>query len=254
MARTFLLDIDGVLTVSWRPLPGAVETLQWLKDQGIAFGLVTNTSSRPRREIAAILNEAGMDVSASRIFTAVSSAARFLAARYPDARCLVINEGSLNEDLMGVEMAGAGSPGVVLLGGAGPSVGYRELDHVFKLAADGIPVVALHRNTRFETADGPALDMGAFIVGLEAAAGIEIPVVGKPAREFFLGALLEMGAEATEAMIVGDDIDSDVRGGQSVGMTGVLVKTGKFRPRDLRTEGPLPHHVIDDVRQLSELV
>jgi ribonucleotide monophosphatase NagD (HAD superfamily) len=96
--------------------------------------------------------------------------------------------------------------------------------------------------------------MGAFIVGLEAAAGIEIPVVGKPAREFFLGALLEMGAEATEAMIVGDDIDSDVRGGQSVGMTGVLVKTGKFRPRDLRTEGPLPHHVIDDVRQLSELV
>ncbi len=253
MARTCLLDIDGVLTLSWRPLPGAVETLRWLRDQGIAFGLVTNTSSKPRHEIAAILNEAGMDVSASQIFTAVSSAALFLATRYPDARCLVINEGSLDEDLVGVEMAGSGSPGVVLLGGAGASVGYRELDHVFKLAAGGVPVVGLHRNTRFETANGPALDMGAFIVGLEAATGIEIPVVGKPAREFFMGALLELGAEATETIIVGDDIDSDVRGGQSVGMTGVLVKTGKFRPRDLRTEGPSPNHIIDDIGQLSDL-
>ena len=32
-----------------------------------------------------------------------------------------------------------------------------------------------HRNTRFQTAEGPTLDMGAFIVGIEAAAGIEIP-------------------------------------------------------------------------------
>ena len=254
MARALLLDIDGVLTVSWRPLPGAVDTVQLLRDQGIAFGLVTNTSSRPRREIAAILNEAGMDVASTQIFTAVSSAARFLSDRYPGARCLVVNEGSLDEDLVGIDMGGSGSPDVVLLGGAGPSVGYRELNTVFKLAADGIPVVALHRNTRFETADGPALDMGAFIVGLEAATGREITVLGKPAPDFFRGALLELGSEASETTIVGDDIDSDVRGGQSVGMTGVLVRTGKFRPRDLETEGPPPDHVIDDVRELSQLL
>jgi HAD superfamily hydrolase (TIGR01458 family) len=253
MARTLLLDIDGVLTVSWRPLPGAVETVQWLRDQGISFGLVTNTSSRPRREIAAVLNEAGMDVSDAEIFTAVSSAARFLSERYPGARCLVVNEGPLEEDLVGIEVAGPASPDVVLLGGAGASVGYRELDRVFKLASAGIPVVALHRNLRFETAEGPALDMGAFIVGLEAAAGVEISVVGKPAAAFFEGALRELGAEANDAMIVGDDIDSDVRGGQSVGLTGVLVKSGKFRPRDLETEGPRPDHVIDDVRQLPGL-
>jgi HAD superfamily hydrolase (TIGR01458 family) len=253
MARALLLDIDGVLTVSWRPLPGAVETLRLLRDQGIPFGLVTNTSSRPRREIAALLNEAGMDVDAAQIFTAISSAARVLADRYPGARCLVVNEGSLEEDLIGIDLQGPGSPDVVLLGGAGPRIGYRELDRVFKLAADGIPVVALHRNTRFETADGPALDMGAFIVGLEAAAGIQIPVLGKPAPAFFEAALLELGAEPAETMIVGDDIDSDVRGGQSVGMTGVLVRTGKFRPRDLETDGPPPDHVIEDVRQLPTL-
>lgn len=254
MARTVLLDIDGVLAISWKALPGAAETLSLLRNEGISFGLVTNTSSRSRREIAASLTAEGIDVDATDIFTAVSSAARYLAARYPSGGCLVINEGSLDEDLTGVDIVGPHSPTVVLLGGAGPSTGYSQLDTVFKFAADGIPIVALHRNTRHQTVDGPALDMGAFIVGIEAAAGLKIPVVGKPAPEFFRAALLELGARAEDTVIVGDDIDSDVRGGQAIGMTGVLVETGKYRSGDLQTEGPEPNHVIETIRQLPELL
>ena len=59
-----------------------------------------------------------------------------------------------------------------------PRSATRSWTPAFKLALDGVPLVALHRNTRFQTADGPALDMGAFVVGLEAAAGIEVTVVG----------------------------------------------------------------------------
>lgn len=166
---------------------------------------------------------------------------------------MVINEGSL-DDLTGLDTVGPDPPSVVLLGGAGASIGYRELDAVFKLAEDGVPVVALHRNTRYQTAEGPALDMGAFIVGLEAAAAIEIPVVGKPAPEFFRPALLELGADTNEAIIVGDDIDSDVRGGQAIGMTGVLVKTGKYRSSDLETESPRQITLIEDIGQLPALL
>jgi HAD superfamily hydrolase (TIGR01458 family) len=254
MARTLLLDIDGVLTVSWRPLPGAVETLQWLRGQGIALGLVTNTSSKPRREIAAILNDVGIEVSPQQIFTAVSSAKRFLVTRYPGANCLVMNEGSLEEDLAEVETAESDFPDVVLLGGAGASIGYRELNRVFELVAGGVPVVGLHRNTRFQTADGLALDMGTFIIGLEAAAGIEIPIVGKPSAEFFMSALFDLGAEATGTIMVGDDIDSDVRGGQAVGMTGVLVQTGKYRASDLDTEGQSPDYLIEDIWHLPDVL
>jgi ribonucleotide monophosphatase NagD (HAD superfamily) len=99
-----------------------------------------------------------------------------------------------------------------------------------------------------------ALDMGAFIIGLEAASGIEIPVVGKPSADFFMSALIDLGAEANEAIMVGDDIDSDVRGGQAVGMTGVLVKTGKYRPSDLNTEGQSPDYVIDDIGHLPDVL
>jgi HAD superfamily hydrolase (TIGR01458 family) len=254
MGNAVMLDIDGVLIVSWEPLPGAIEAVEWLQGHGIDFRLVTNTSSKPRREIARRLSESGIRVDVDQVLTAVTSAAHYLAEHHPGARCLVINEGDLREDLEGVTFAGAASADVVVLGGAGPTVGYAELDAAFKLAIDGAPVIALHRNTRYQTADGPALDMGAYVVGLEAAAGIEIMVVGKPAAAFYRAALADLDVEAEGTAMVGDDLVSDVLGAQAVGMTGVLVRTGKFRPSDLDDAPGRPDLMIDDIGQLPGLL
>src|SRR5258708_37513651 len=102
-----LLDIDGVLTVSWRPLPGAVRTINWLQDRAIEFRLVTNTSSKTRREIAALLADAGMPVGGAQILTAVTSAATYLTENHPGAGCFVVNDGDLGEDLVGVQVVDA---------------------------------------------------------------------------------------------------------------------------------------------------
>jgi HAD superfamily hydrolase (TIGR01458 family) len=254
MLEGVLLDIDGVLTVSWEPLSGAIETVRWLTTEGVEFRLVTNTSSRTRREIATLLARAGMEVGERRILTAVTSAARYLTETHAGVGCFVVNEGDLSEDLEGVEMVGAPAAGVVLLGGAGPRVGYEDLNAVFTLAMRGVPIVALHRNVRYQTADGPALDMGAFIVGLEAAAEARVTVVGKPAPAFFAAALTDLGVDARRAAMVGDDIHSDVLGAQESGISGVLVRTGKFRPSDLEGNEQEPDHVLDDIGQLRALL
>jgi HAD superfamily hydrolase (TIGR01458 family) len=253
MAKAVLLDIDGVLTTSWQPLPGAVETIGWLKEQHIEFRLLTNSSSRTRHEIAELLNRHGMQVDEPQILTAVTSASRYMKERGWQPNCLVLNEGDISEDLEGFALSQASSADVVLLGGAGPTLGYSDFEAAFTLARKGVPLIALHRNLRYRTADGLALDMGAFIVGLEAAAGTEIPIVGKPAPAFFNAALDDMGRKAAEAIVVGDDIEADVIGAQDVGATGVLVKSGKFHPSDLEGGGTRPDHVIDDVGQLPEL-
>jgi HAD superfamily hydrolase (TIGR01458 family) len=254
MAEGVLLDIDGVLTVSWEPLAGAIETVQWLTTEGVEFRLVTNTSSRTRREIATLLARAGMEVEERQILTAVTSAACYLADSYGGVGCFVVNEGDLHEDLKGVEIVDAHSAGVVLLGGAGPSVGYEDLNAVFRLAMNGVPIIALHRNIRYQTVDGPALDMGALIVGLEAAADVEITVVGKPAPAFFAAAVGDLGVSAERVVMVGDDIHADVLGAQDAGISGVLVRTGKFRPSDLEGNDEEPDYVLDGIGELPALL
>ena len=93
-----LIDIDGVLTVSWRPLPGAVAALRQLRAAGLPLALVTNTTSRPRASIATALAQAGFPVSAADILTAPAIAAAYLSDHHPGTRCLLLNSGQITED------------------------------------------------------------------------------------------------------------------------------------------------------------
>jgi HAD superfamily hydrolase (TIGR01458 family) len=233
-----LIDIDGVLTVSWRPLRGASAALAALRRRNLPIRLVTNTTSRTRSEVARLLGEAGIGVDRSEILTAPVATAAYLRRHHPGARCLLVNEGDLDEDLQGVEMVEDGPFDVVLVGGAGPAFSYEAINRAFEALTEGAELVAMHRNLSWRTSDGLQLDSGGFVTGLEQATGVEATVVGKPAPAFFASAVDELGIAPELVAMVGDDVINDVLAAQACGLTGILVRTGKFRPETL--------HGLDD--------
>lgn len=251
--RTVLIDIDGVLTVSWRPLPGAVEALTRIRDAGVATVLVTNTTARTRAQIAGLLDQGGFEVDAAAILTAPTATAAYLAQHHPGGRCLLLNSGDIAEDLGELELVDT-DPDVVVLGGAGPEFSYQALDHAFRALHGGAPLVAMHRNRYWRTDDGLRLDAGAFVTGLEHAADVRAVVIGKPAPEFFAAALRSASGSAEHAVMVGDDIESDVLGAQACGITGVLVRTGKYDEAAVDAAPGHPDHVIDSFADLPTLL
>ena len=80
------------------------------------------------------------------------------------------------------------------------------------------------------------------------------PSCGKPSPAFFEEALRALGTPAARTAMVGDDVVSDVRGAQAIGVTGILVRTGKFRPEDLERGGDRPDHVLGSVADLPSLL
>jgi len=146
--RAVLVDSDGVLTVSWKPLPGAVEALRRLRAAAFPLALVTNTTSRSRASIASALAETGFPVTADDILTAPVIAAAYLQDHYPGARCLLLNSGDIGEDLAGLTLARQGDAGpvdIVLVGGAGPEFSYQAFNQVFGHLQSGARLVAMHR-------------------------------------------------------------------------------------------------------------
>jgi HAD superfamily hydrolase (TIGR01458 family) len=255
--RAVLLDIDGVLTVSWRPIPGAAEAVTWLREAGYRVALVTNTTSRTRAWIAGSLAEAGFPVTADDVFTAPAITAAYLARRHPGARCALLTSGDIGADLEPATLIADDDPqppDVVILGGAGPEFSYAALNRIFGYLHGGAALVAMHRNMFWRTDAGLQLDSGAFLAGLEQAAGVEAEVTGKPSEAFFATALAALGASAGSAAMVGDDISSDVLAAQRSGMTGVLVRTGKYLPQTHRGAAAEPDHVIDSVAGLPGLL
>jgi len=251
--RAILYDIDGVLTISWSALPGAAETVDLMRKAGWPTAFVTNTSSMSRRVIAARLLDAGIRAEVEEIFTAPRAAVIYMSEHHPGARCLLLNSGSLGEDLEGLDLV-EDEADVVLTGGAGPEIGYDILNRAFRCLLGGAALVAMHRNSTWTTAAGPQLDMGPFVRALETATGVRAKLVGKPAPEFYCSIVEHLGVELSEAVMIGDDIESDVLGAQALGMRGILVRTGKFRPDVLTGASAEPDDVIDSIAGLAELL
>jgi HAD superfamily hydrolase (TIGR01450 family) len=258
-----LFDIDGVLVTSWQPIPGAAETLRLLDDQRIACSYLTNTTTLTRLQIASALSEAGMNVRPDEVITAAVLTADYVRAHYPGARCFLVNCGDIAVDMPGVDIVDCRTPGeapeVILLGGAGPEYDHRTLSRVYEWMTQGVPVVAMHRSMAWETTEGLRIDTGTYLIGLEAASGRKATAVGKPAPAGFLAAAARLGVDPDEMYMVGDDLNNDVLPAQVVGMTGVLVRTGKFRTDTLERWDAdefamQPNHVIDSVADLPALL
>ena len=248
-----LLDIDGVLTVSWEPLPGAVETVAWLRRSNVPFLLLTNTTTPGRRGLADLLGRAGFDVSPDEIVTAAVATAAYLRAERPDARCFLLGQPDLGDDFTGIQVVDEQAD-VVVVAGADDAFTWRNLNKALQMLRSGARLVAMHRNLTWMTAEGLKLDSGAFILGLEEAAGVRATVIGKPNADFFLRALAALRMDADRVAMVGDDLENDVIAAQRVGLTGVLVRTGKFDADELRKASTSPDHVSDSVTDLPRLI
>ncbi|HEY6795901.1 MAG TPA: TIGR01458 family HAD-type hydrolase [Kineosporiaceae bacterium] len=254
--KAVLIDIDGVLTVSWRALPGAVDAMVRLRRSGMGLRLVTNTTSRTRSWMATRLSAQGFPVHPEDILTAPGLTARYLQETYPGARCLVLNSGDLSNDLSGITLVGPDAPevDVVVLGGAGPEFSYQTMNRVFTHLMRGAALVAMNRNHYWATDHGLMLDTGTFLAGLEQASGRRATMTGKPAATFFTSAMAHLDAEPASTLMIGDDVDSDVVAAQEVGITGVLVRTGKYLPKDQERASLRPAHVVDSFADLPTLV
>ena len=116
----------------------------------------------------------------------------------------------------------------------------------------GAELYCLHKNAWWQTSRGPLLDSGAFVAGLEYAAGLEATVLGKPSPSYFLAALEAIDGEPALTWMVGDDVESDIVGAQQHGMKTALVRTGKFRPDVVERLRVTPDAILSSIADFPD--
>ena len=250
--RAVLLDLDGVLYVEDDPIAGAVDAVATLREAGLTLRFVTNTTSRPRRMIVERLERLAFDVRPGELVTPAALAVRHCLQADRRRVALIMNE-SVKEDFAELEEV-AGGAQAVIVGDLGAAFGYDVLNGAFRAVMDGAQLVALQKNRFWLTPDGLSLDVGPFVAALEYATGREALVLGKPAAGFFATVLGELGVERAAAVMVGDDVESDVGGALGAGLAGVLVRTGKYREDALRASAVQPTAVVDSIADIPALV
>lgn len=245
--------MDGVLYVGEQPIAGAAAVIDWVRAENIPHLFVTNTTSRPRPALVEKLARMAINVTIDEIFTPPVAACQWLHEAGIQRIATFTTTASLSEFGDFVLTGKEESTEAVVVGDLGEGWDFATYNRAFRLLMDSARsrLVALGLTRYWRAEDGLRLDAGPFVKGLEYASGKTAVVVGKPAPSFFHAACALLNVEPRSAVMIGDDIRTDIGGAQQAGLSGVLVRTGKYRPDDL--DGDIgPDVIIDDINALPD--
>lgn len=149
-------------------------------------------------------------------------------------------------------------PNCVVVGDAAEHFSYDNVNTAFRLLMElkDPLLISMGKGRYYQEKGELVIDLGAYATALEYATDAKATVIGKPAEKFFLTALEQLGCPGPEsAVMIGDDLNSDVGGAQALGIRGVLVKTGKFRPgRDDCHPQVKPSAIVDNLLGAINLI
>jgi HAD superfamily hydrolase (TIGR01450 family) len=250
-----LVDLDGVAYLGDQPIEGAVTALSGARDAGAHLIFVTNNAARPPADVSDQLVAMGVAATPDEVMTSAIAAARELAARYPGgSRVLVVGGAGVREalDAAGLEPTDrAADEPVAVLQGFAPEVGWSMLAEASVALRAGAAWVATNADITLPSSRGPLPGNGSLVAALATATGLAPEVIGKPEPALFTAAL--DAAAASRPLVVGDRLDTDIRGARAAGLPSLLVLSGVSGPADLLRAGPemRPTYLGRDLRAIG---
>jgi 4-nitrophenyl phosphatase len=250
--KGFVFDLDGCVWTGEKLVPGAAEVLALLRRRGTGVCFLTNNSRARAKTMQAKLERLGVQAAPHEVLTPLEILGEVIARRWGPSRVLAIGGEELEQALAEsghtlVPVSRHGEANVVVVGNDF-HFSYERLTAAARAVARGAAFVTPNLDPRLPLEDGDFLPgCGAVVEAVATAAGARPVVVGKPEPPLFELALQRMGVGVEETAVVGDSVDSDIRGARRVGMTAVL-----FAPRG----GPdgVAHYMVRSMSQLRRLL
>ncbi|MER7892824.1 HAD-IIA family hydrolase [Micromonospora sp. NPDC094482] len=252
-----VFDLDGVIYLIDRPIPGAVEAVGRLHAEGRAVAYATNNASRRSSEVADLLSGMGVPAGPEEVLTSAAAAAELLRDRLPaGAPVLVVGAEALRAEIAAVGLSPvdrADEKPHAVVQGYGPQVGWTNLAEATVAVRGGATWIATNTDRTLPSGRGPLPGNGALVAVLRTALGREPDVVvGKPEPELFATAARRIDDGRT--LVVGDRLDTDIEGARRAGLDSLLVLTGVSDVPELLAAEPArrPTFVAHDLAGLFD--
>ncbi|CAN5208180.1 HAD-IIA family hydrolase [soil metagenome] len=251
--RGYILDMDGVLYRGNTLIPEVKAFLGALDSAGIPYTMATNNSTNSQLDYVMKLERLGVSVPEESIFTSAVATATYLRSTYPDGtRVYVVGMKALRHAIFeDGYFFPAEADADVVVSGADFELVYGSLRTACLAIRAGADYVATNADTTFPSEAGLIPGSGAIVAALVAATDVEPTIVGKPSPVMVESCLTAMGIKASQAVMLGDRLDTDILAGQRANARTVMVLTGVHTPADVRRTGIEPDLVIDTLEPLT---
>jgi NagD protein len=251
--KGLLIDMDGVVYRENHLLPGAAELVAYLFETATPFVFVTNNSAPTPDDLVVKLGHLGIkNLSARHFYTAAMNTADFLAQTHPRCTAFVMGEAGLNLALQKANIPNDSiNPSYVVVGEGVPAT--DKLMKAHALIERGARLVATNPDNWCPVSSNVTRPgAGSLAAYLEASTGRRAYYLGKPNPYMFFCARKMLHRQTHEVMMVGDTMETDIRGAIEMGMQACLVLTGSTKLEDLVDYVYQPTCVMSGVDELLQ--
>ena len=216
------MDWDGCVAVNNRVIASAGRLIA--RHLG-RVAIISNNSTHLPEDFAAILADSGLAVPIERIFLAGVETIRAVAARGP-ARVLMFSSAKMRRFAreLGVTLVRDEPDIVVLMRDA--RFTYAKLERAANAVRDGAKLIVANGD---RTHPGPAgrlvPETGALLAALRSCVGeqMDVEIFGKPSPLLFERACQTLGITPQQAVMIGDNPETDGEGARRIGMPSIIV-------------------------------
>ncbi len=250
MIQGIILDLDGTIYRGSQAVPGAADFVNRVAEHGIKVLFVTNRSNRTPESICTQLRGYGISCNIENILTSAQATARHLRS----GSVFFIGEEGLERALLesGLTMDPE-SPDYVVVG-FDRAINYTKIEKASRLIRAGARFIATNPDKAVNADGGISPGNGAIVAAIATASGVSPIVVGKPERAIIDIALERMGLAPEHVVLVGDNMETDIKAGINAGIRTVLILTGVSTRMDAMNSPVEPHRVVADYAELAHIV
>ncbi|EUJ25904.1 Uncharacterized hydrolase yutF [Listeria grayi] len=245
----YLIDLDGTMYRGSEKIPEAPLFVKELLARNIPHLFVTNNSTKTPEQVAATLNSMDIPAKPENIFTSSLATAQYMTQLNQGKTAYVIGEAGLKEAL---QLAGfeekAVDPDFVVVG-MDREVNYEKLATAALAIRGGATFISTNRDRAIPTEKGLMPGNGAITGAISLTTGVEPTFIGKPEAIIVEQALERLGIGKEQAIMVGDNYETDISAGIQYGMDTVIVHTGFTSPEELREKPQQPTYAIADLSE-----
>ena len=250
MQHGYLIDMDGVIYRGSEPIPGAADFIAYLVEENIPYLFLTNNSTYTPLDVVVKLRKFGIETSADHVYTSALATAEFVHKQRPNGTAFVIGEGGLLTALNDVHYANSRQAPDYVIVGEGRVLNYELVEQAVRLIAGGARLISTNSDVSCPTDSGPRPGCGAIVALLEAATGCRAYHVGKPNPFMMRAARKRIGLSTDQVIMIGDTMETDIRGATDLGFQSILVLTGSSTAASLEQYPFAPSRVVGSIAEL----
>jgi NagD protein len=253
MKNGFLIDMDGVIYRGSTAIEGAPKFIRTLQEKSIPYCFLTNNSGYTPVDIVHKLAKFDINTDIDHVYTCAQATAAFLKTQNPQARVYVIGDTGIYDALFQEAITVVQNDPDYVVVAEGRSYTPETLEKAQRFIMKGAHLISTNLDTWCPTDSGPRPGCGAIVALLEAATGRKAYHVGKPNPYIFRKARKMLGLRTEEVIMVGDTMETDIKGATDLDYQSVLVLTGSTNMNDIAAYPYKPTYIVKSIDEVLSL-